>query len=1650
MASSPWSTASSSDLYAPSEHTEESIPIQFRGDESQVKDVTHPAHAALSSSASFSPEVRKISDTVQRHTTHVQKSGFNGSGANLQHKRKRDEDREASYTFDTGPRGSGLESQEHNLPDIGQQVPQPHVRPSPEAPLGFKRIRLNGPSDQEPGPGDAQVRVGPLSPELWHHVFRFVPPVFLGRLLRVNRAFLSYLTCNPNRPKPAVDRSYTGLRPLDADTIWAASRKRFAPGLPKPLRGLQELDMWRLLRGRNCQLCGMTKNSGAVSGVENPWETGPGEETEVDLLLSSACPSFLLPALPFAFVSSSMNYIPNSILRESAAPSATKIVKRFYNPHVQQIQEKLDRVRELGTASAEEWSKGLVEEGRERINDAVRWEQWEAKGGLKRVNMRPQAKPIVTSVSANVARHPPRPSKIAELNGSAMQFGSGLPRYDGPPSSGLIMTADTQQYSQSLPMPFQDPSLTRASAPLSTSRPERTIKDVNEAKAARRAEIERRCTLFDPPLPAHILSHMESFQAAIQISTPLTDAAWDVLKPRLLNQRASAEKREQEQVQQNELLQAEFKQRRYQETQLKESKDSIDRHWDSAQAPVRDKLGALADSAIDERWSGGRAVTKENSPQFAADILVHVRQRFYDDIAHATEAATVSGQPVKRDPPSGPPTQTLTLENMKWLFDTKIRPLTEHYQRELFLCNGCDDNFKFYGFEGVIQHYAAKHTSSLSMGSVVVYWRAEWPEQPPFNPEPSLSKSAHYKVPSPAAGGPNSWNNLEPHPFFPGSNYGAVIGPEFKQTVDGSALYSNAIYRGGQRAPYLDTSYAPSYRQVYSSTPTSAAASSGLPSGLVSCSASSQVPQWQGTNTIAASMPNSGGYDTGGRQATYGYSNGYSPQGANSGLNSGIQSSYRAAAARPPHFDPSRNSAAQLTEAYQQQMDEMAKQARDVWHNTSNIRDFPASVRIYVVIHNMAARVSQKFSTIPSLAMFLDGLDNNAQMRPVRSLNGLACRICVTQYNTPFASNLQSQPPASDRRLFTLPHLLNHFRTVHLKGPQAFASPNSGPNGPKHDWTRDMIELPEIRLIADLVHSVGMDDTKLELIAWAFPHVFPSPLPRLAVLRHSGLPSNYSETPLVSAPYHNDGYVQSRNFHPSVAPSGSSKDRADERTYDRPQGANRSVSRLSQPSEPPGEDEYDPHKPAYQGNLGMAGVNVETSEIYSKYPAGRVRDRFEPQQLSNDGPLPETTDLSRLIYNATGMRPVHESPGQLVNQQQQHNSGNLLSPSFSKSEHDANAGVRGRYVDKRTINGDRYRHDHAAGHCAFDGTDVESKSLHDNAHSPPSDAHVRAAERFLQTLGQTADMGPNHGPEKHEQNNERNSIHPRANSSRDEDSEVRPYSARSANHVGRIAQTTHETSPDNSAHTSRPMSRSVRNVSPSPIQVSELYSHANYRRAASNTWLHNSEPGINGWETHTYSEYPTSYRTFLEDRLPRDSHTTEVADGSHNALRTAHPPYHRDRPRSPVPVTVDTPYYRSNSPTDEVQPQPTYRIRSSLARAEANPQRTFYECPREDRYEVVEEHDYHPSSKNRYAQRIEYVPVRMGNQIPPDPSRYIIAKDLGVRDRVDYVRLEDTYDAGAVYRRDGQLYHSEARTYQAPLARGSAGTGSGSGPSYPY
>jgi hypothetical protein len=1004
-----------------------------------------------------------------------------------------------------------------------------------------------------------------LTIPLWRKVLGHVPPVFLGRLLRVNRLFHVLLDCNSQFRESIQD-----VESDHAQDIWQASRKRFASGLPRNLEGQTDLELWRLLRGSGCQLCSKEDSLMTGSPSTDPWRSFPPFADNVrvvwpfgirccreclvanceqvcylccslslrflimhyqerNLLFSTQVPSSLLPALPIAFVTQHNNYVLSTTVKKQDCPSDIQIHKLYYKPHIRDIQERYKVAKDLGPGSTEEWLKGLEEEGRERILRITIWEQWDQKGGLRKVNARPSIR--VRNASGN--------------------HNQPTATFSGPPhgSPAPHLTLRTGPGADALPA--------RPVSRAPGQRHERTLEEVTQAKAARKAEIERRCAELDPPLTTNLLRHMQSFQAALVISQPLTERAWEVLKPRLLEQRQRAEDIEHGQSEQVTTLEAQPSGRKGQDVLHAEAESVVAAPTDEAQSnqiSLHDKISNYADETIHNQWSDGQAVNKENCCTFAAHVLVYVRRRYYQGcpVHSATEEENSprSGQISDKDGD-----EVLTLEHMKWVYENKIKHSTDPFRKELFLCRGCPGNSKTYGFEPVIQHYAAKHTTKLSQGSVVVHWRSAWPDPPPFEPDPPLGNGTVY-VPTSTVGG-------QPHlqvsaPSNPVGTQGRSHNPHSAALGDS---YQSAGYNGAPPGAYpthlshYHHQMAPNQQHSISSMHT------GAP---YSYSTGQQTPI---------------------QNASYGFSvapgpfpNLASPQGQAPLYPNYNVPPHHQYGLYPHHLQGTGGSALDV-QTYQSQVEYMAKEAREIWFAISGIKDLPQSVRIIVVIRHVARRFEQRYAHDPGLPMFLYGLDHNSQMRPVRSINGLACKMCAGESESTYGLGVSpnGHQASSQRRTYTLPHLLNHFKSAHLETSSSATNAHPGPR-PSPDWKMDMITLPDTRTLTDLMYAAGMTDAKLHLVADVLPGIFPDPLPSLASLRSSGTHSSHQNIAYPS------GTTTPNYGHSTYVVSASESVVGSQAQWPREFEPNDYPSNRGG-SEATGDDEYDPHRPAYLGRI---------------------------------------------------------------------------------------------------------------------------------------------------------------------------------------------------------------------------------------------------------------------------------------------------------------------------------------------------------------------------------------------------------------------------------------------------------------------------------
>lgn len=685
------------------------------------------------------------------------------------------------------------------------------------------------------------------------------------------------------------------------------------------------------------------------------------------------------------------------------------------------------------------------------------WERWEIRDQQDR--KRTASVPPATSATSPVIHTPVPLGKYAPVvhvfKGASFSDIPKLPHCD------LTMLAPTSQFAQPRPPTVPPQVFTPQPGQTGSTQPshQRNLHDANEAKASRKTDIEHRCQQMDPPIPPNILRHMDSFKAALQISQPMNDYAWSVLQPRLLAQLPAAQQAEANHVAHAITLSTKPADRRFQDVNSKEAKEAMDREWDDLQRPIRDKLSAIADNFINQDWDRGSALTLESSPKFAADLLTFVRRKFYEAEAHGVAPGSTDSAAIK---------PRLVLDNMKWVYDNKIKPLTEQYRKELFFCNGqdCESSARPYGFEGVVQHYGAKHTHAFSSGNVVVAWReAEWPEDTPFNPDPTSVQS-----------------------FHPG--HGA--------TMPGYGSHFGGYSRAGTATPHMPT-HMPQ-------------ASPGPYYGGINYNGPFHPPHAPGV--AISGFDYNQQFSTSAENYAYGMGPpGYAPQVGNNSYMPSPALGNPAIAPPPPPIPPpghvtletapsSVDDAGHSTSLFDKQVSTVIEMSQDLWKTTGGIKDMPNSLRIYILLHRVISKFHVEFNHEPNLTHFLEAFSNHEISKSLKHAPGLSCKACQMGSSNQLTGAYYAKPV--ERKTYTALNLLSHFKTQHL-APVSYAV--YGQQAHSLDWKEDMIELPSERFISGLIHAPGIDDEKLLMIATVFPSLFPRPLPKIGALESSGLAS---------------------------------------------------------------------------------------------------------------------------------------------------------------------------------------------------------------------------------------------------------------------------------------------------------------------------------------------------------------------------------------------------------------------------------------------------------------------------------------------------------------------------------------------------------------
>ncbi|EEP76598.1 predicted protein [Uncinocarpus reesii 1704] len=1419
-----------------------------------------------------------------------------------------------------------------------------------------------------------------LPGEIWQYIFTFLPPTSLGCVLQVNRAFKELLTADLTElsAKGATPRSLKYVHP---NYIWSSSRKTFHPGMPRPLSTLSELDMWRLVRGTACQFC---KKAGFISSSETSmWEGGPGPtgiriiwpfaarlcaeciqnncEKEMDLLFSSTLPTLLVPAIPFAFFTPSMNFVSSVVLRSNQPPTGLSLTKFYLKSHIEAMRAKFEEVKTLGSATAEEWVKGLEGNGKEKIADSARWEQWELTGGLRSVrtaNTFQSGRPSVDYVESGGQSS----STIGSNSGVSSPPSGNFPHRRGRPS--LSSNTHVKTLSNSVPAS-------------SHHRSERSIREVNEAKSNRRAEIERRCAELDPPLSASVLGHMDSFQAAIQIPHPFTDRDWDILKPRLLAQREVAERRELERVKQDKILQAKSEERRQQEAQLKEAKDLLDKEWDEVQKPIRERMATYADEIIREGWRDGDGVTKDKCPKFAADVLMYVRNKFYSDLVKEDALARSLGNAIEEDRPGAPPKRKLILENMKWIFDQKIKPLTDPHQKELFLCNGCENNSKYYGFEGVVQHYAAKHTSVLSLGSVVVHWRAEWPENPPFHPNPNAARALMFAMPRPTMGQPN--HGYQANPIAP-DTYPQMSPAPYRRTPYGTPY---AYGTGPYRPP------SPAGSQYYPPQPGSYAFSAPQPGYPPN---GPYDPHAQPPPVYGSPYPGPGypppypGPDARAPVPPAPYPTHYGPHPHIPPF--GAPFSGNPLAQRPgaaPSNPHKSNPNSQAFGFYQSQVDELAKNARAIWNGTSGIKDLPHNVRAHVLLHHVAARFAERYNHDPPLALISDALSAHPQMKPIRNLCGLVCKSC----SNPNSSHGR-RGRGHDRKPFTLPAVVSHFLSVHLAR-----------DDPPPDWKTQMVALPDDSVISSLNQTPGMDQAKFHLVMAAFPWVFGSKMPNAPI---NTAPKD--DRPPLKKEHRGVGRGQprikyeSRAAEPNPSLPEGHHSQLEVAVDDFPKFIESPLGEGVKPLEPPKDSEYDPHRPAF--------IDPPRDQ-YGRFDSRRAR----PKAI-----------LTAPIQDARLNDPGHAGPPAEPPSSEPHTDAARLThrPITRGSKASLNdIGVATGIIGDTS--GDTERPVTHTRNVSEDGEvpePVHSKSGQTKPNSPVEE--LSAAERFLSSFVPGQDL-EDYKPATGDV--DRSNDQSRAKWLDLEDGDERRWrtDAGGTAEGSVVGDVPRGGRPNWGARTNSPSTiRGYRDFE----QRFEPPDHStgSVRRGG----ITPPDPGEarNGRRAVAYSDsrhQPDHYARRPHSRFDR-----------YEAQRQE-----SLRPRSRSPAVQDTlqieaPFYRDRSPRErgrrpvysDYPPSETYYDRVPLEQ-----QGPYTRLPHQPPYQYMEDSRY---AERPYDGAVEYIPVRVSGREPQNPTTYYIERPIHREAPKEYVDYEMEYRRQPIYDEPGQYYPPETipRHTEAP------------------
>ncbi|KAK1250599.1 hypothetical protein MKX08_010602 [Trichoderma sp. CBMAI-0020] len=538
-----------------------------------------------------------------------------------------------------------------------------------------------------------------LPAEVWQHIFSFLPPHTLGTLLRANKLFNKYLDPTSPFTIPAPAFCVPSIVPaLLPDAIWRASRCLFWPKMPTPLSGKSELDMWRFACSRSCQICGQIDETN-VAWDSLPWRRGPGNNTVSPIFV------FFVNSCGKCLAETSVKEV--DVLLSTSTPSVLipGLPMAFLTADLNVVYTQSIKTTQVPTSiplTRIYWPT-QVESLRLEFEDVKRFGPAAAEEWIKGLEAR----------GADAIHKASRWEKWY-LAGGVSQM--------------LIRSSST---------PPQPPTCSALKNVEATTRPKRRAREVTEElKSQRRADIERRAGRLQPPIPPDILVNLSSFQMSLEKAEPLGFKEWKNLKQQLVSQYKKMKRAEGQTA-----LAAKASEKHQAKSTAKKGTETAPQDEHDTETLVKTRISALTDQFIGDHLSEGQSIEQEGRAQFIIGVMAYVRKQYY---AEFSKINTTSLAP------------KLTLGDMVWIFDHKVKRILTDIDQDLFSCRECLNSKKRFGFSALIDHYLSKH--ALKHGPkpgkegkrMRNRLRVEWPKEFPFESSPFQQASIVASKPPPS------------------------------------------------------------------------------------------------------------------------------------------------------------------------------------------------------------------------------------------------------------------------------------------------------------------------------------------------------------------------------------------------------------------------------------------------------------------------------------------------------------------------------------------------------------------------------------------------------------------------------------------------------------------------------------------------------------------------------------------------------------------------------------------------------------------------------------------------------------------------------------------------------------------------------------